>query len=182
MLTVFFSGCTNVATFPDDWIDKETNSLKIIDETHSQIHEGNHYKFEQYFLLNNSETLDLLVVTNNKELHLNYYYSFEYGEGELLVYYNPTYTGGSLEPVYNSNLELINVTSDFGLISNTIITDVGTLLFSSRLGDRRESFTISREDNEIILPPNSILLLRFINQNTGSNLLNIRIVGYEHID
>jgi len=179
LILVLLSGCTSIATFPDDWIDTKSNSLTIIEETHHQIHLGNHYRYEDYYIIPTGGEYLLLINTTSKEFHLNYYFSFEYGEGEFILYYNPVINLSGTEISFiNSNLNNFTTVSTVKLYSSPSVVSYGKVLGRIRLGDRRESMRISREDNEIVIPKNSLLLLRFINYNTGSNIVNVRLIGY----
>lgn len=182
LIAIFiFVGCTPVATIPDDWIDHSSNSVKMIDETHAKIHEGKHCKFEDYRILSSSETKYFLLYTDGKEFHFNYYFSFESGEGEFIIYENPTFdnVGILLNNVFNSNRNS-NISTVGVLYEDPSITNEGTQLFRMRLGAKRTSGEISRGDNEIILKNNTYYLIKIVNHITSNNIVNLRFVGYEN--
>jgi len=180
LIMLCVGGCTPVATFPDNYIDNTDQAIRCISSTHSMIHKGKHFKYENFFKLSNGETRYYVIYTNDTQYHFNYYISFEYGEGEFNIYEGAQISAlGSVLPSYNSNRNS-NLSAVGMLYSNPNIVNKGLKLFGIRLGQRRESGEISRADNEIILKNNTYYILEFKNYNTGGNIVNLRLIGYEN--
>lgn len=179
MLIFLFSSCTNVATFPEDWVDKESKSIKIITETLASIHNGKHLKFEQYYTLSNNSEL-ILVINATEEFHAKYSFSFELGAGRIEIYYNSKLSSpGTIKKFFNSNLKYVNYTNGIYLYENPLVIDYGTLISSQILGSSKTIIGgVTAEDNEIVLDKNSNLLIRFINTNNSVNYINVKLSGY----
>ncbi|MGL4896558.1 MAG: hypothetical protein ACRC47_17220 [Shewanella sp.] len=99
------------------------------------------------------------------------------------IFTGPTYTGGTVEPVYNSN-DMIPGNFLFQLLSGITLTAEGTKLAPTIYAIGSASQQARGAPNALygenyILKPNTSYLLKFWSKDTQNQAIAVRIEGYE---
>lgn len=99
------------------------------------------------------------------------------------LFENPTFTGGTPDPVYNAN-GITSHTFEFELLVNITLTDEGTQFAPSIYALGPGSQTSKGVPNALygsnyILAPNTDYLLKFYSTDTQNQNIAARIEGYE---
>jgi hypothetical protein len=161
--------------------------LGTIDAAHKEIHEGE--TFEAWYrvpngsTIANNGTLDMIISTGAKELHIVEAIAFG-GDCELDVYVDGTYSGGtSFTPINlkhsSSEVSTASVSTQATAIT---VSAVGTLkdedLFFGGTGGNARGGAI-RADTEIIWKINSDYLIRLTNRSGQAQRFMIKLQWYE---
>lgn len=100
------------------------------------------------------------------------------------IFFDATYTGGTVDPVYNGN-DIVPASFDFQLIAGpTLVVTVNenkklgaTLYAFGSTSNQSRGAALTGFGNNYILAPNSIYALRFTSRSAGQ-LIAARITGY----
>ena len=131
-------------------IDKITRAMPVVDYSHHEIHEGDHFFVKGFFDLNTS-TFDFMFVTPNT---ITYSHSIwevaAEGEMNFLLYENASVSAnGTPIPSFNNNRNSNNIALTLAYELPTVIT-TGALVWSGVVGSAKASGGIARSDNEFI--------------------------------
>jgi len=162
-------------------IDKTTNSLKVVDYSHSELHSGTHYFARSYITLGNGEVADLLIISPDTTKWAHMVFAGD-GEAEILaeIYEGPTYSDiGVRDNERNRNRNYPDNNTTF-IYQGAVITDPGDLLAGNVFGSGKNVGGGGRDDEEIILKQNTAYLFRVTNNTVSNNNVNWRIDWYEH--
>jgi hypothetical protein len=166
-------------------VDKTTNTLQIIDYAHHEIHAGSHFIYTDSVALNSSEAQVYLITTPNSTKYAHMLFDLD-GSAitQFDLYEDSDRVGTTLQTVGNNNRNsstAATVTIHKGITGGS--TD-GRLIHTYKGGGasaQARSASIVRNDEELILKRNTKYLLR-LTSGTNSNLTNVRLEWYEHID
>jgi len=166
-------------------IDSVSRAITVIDMTHHEMHEGDHYYMEGFVTLANGGTFYAKLVTPDsaKWTHLiwdivssgiletNFY---EGASGGM--------TGGDVVVPLNSNR---NSTNTSGLVITsgvTVATDKGLKVSSKKVGGtgfKTVSGGTAERSDELILKQNTTYFREFIS-GSDDNVISFRATWYEH--
>jgi len=138
------AGCSNIA------VSKPVQP--IIDYGHLKIHTGDHYYYKNHVLLNNAETLNLLVIGGVEEIkaHMTWLLTAT-AEFSLNIYENNVITNNGTSIDYFNRNRAYNDTNNLLLFSNPNISSLGTNIYSARIGQGNKIGGDNRALNEIVL-------------------------------
>lgn len=101
------------------------------------------------------------------------------------IYKNPTFTGGTVDPLYNMNASLSNTSPETQLLSNVTVANVGVQIGASIYGigpssqQSRGSTPQGLGSNRILNEPNTDYLLEIESRDSQSQTVMARIELYE---
>lgn len=164
----------------DEQLDNLTKSLIIIHHTHHEIHDGNHYFYNDSVELDNAATQDYLITTSDNSCHLKL--DFDGSTITQFELFEATDKEGTvLQDVYNNNRNSLNA-------SNTTVhkgtnggTTDGTRLKIFKGGsstNQSKGSAGSRDEEEVPLKINTKYIFR-ITSGANDNLCNVGMYWYE---
>lgn len=157
-----------------------TTTLKTIDQSHHEIHEGNHFFINNHMDLPNGGSIAFLIETHaTVACHLFWEFKNEV-EAEYLVKREITYnTLGATVGPENNNQNSATI-SNMIVSTNPLTVTGGATIGDHRLGSGRDEGGASRVDREIVLKKSSNYYFKFTNRTLGTtNLLNWEFYWYE---
>lgn len=156
----------------------EHSTLVTISQEHYRVHEGTMFTISRNGNIGNSDLRDTLIRTGNKEYHFAFKIESE-AEGSYIFYENATTSNnGTAETIYNRN-RTSNNTSTMAISYNAVVSANGTNLITEHWGASKSTGGEERSEKEWILRPNTIYLLREINQTTSDNYFSTVLRWYE---
>jgi len=166
-----------------DQVEETTNSLKVIDYSHAELHSGDRFVAKSYEALAKNATKDFLIITPNtaKWAHMTIGLANKSGELAWSLYEDATVSAnGTLDGTFNRNRN--SVTANTTLIyEDPTVTGVGDLLPDGYLGSGKNlPGGEARDSEEILLKQNTIYLLRVVEQNVAATIINWVFDWYEH--
>jgi hypothetical protein len=166
-----------------DQIEPSTNSVKVIDYSHAELHRGDHYFYTDHVELDSAAIQNYLITTSN---------TAEWGHMHIMasgsaittveVFEATDKTGTTAQTVFNNNRNSANtatITVHKGISGGT--TD-GTRLIYTKSGsstNQSRSGGEVRNDEELLLKQNTKYIVR-ITSGTNDNLCNLALYWYEH--
>jgi len=165
-------------------IDDISGTLVSIDQTHHEIHGGNHFLYTDAVSLNDAGTQDYLITIPDSTKYIHMIFIME-GSAitQWQLFEGADRNGTTPQTVSNSNrnnttaatLTIHKGTSGGSADGTQIhIYKGGSATNQSRSGSN------TRNDEELILKRNTKYILR-TTSGTNSNLTNIRLSWYEHL-
>lgn len=163
--------------------DGATNTLVTTGFVHHKIHDSDHYFMEGYTTLDNTDVLQVALVTpdTTKWLHLTWQIS---SNGILTTeFYEDAegVSGGSAVTPLNNNRNSSNA-SGATITSGVSVTGSGTLISRSKWGGTGfKSFTggASTREDEMILKQNTTYMRKFIS-GSDANIVGFKAMWYEN--
>lgn len=162
-------------------IDPATSTRKVIDFSHSEIHEGESFTASYKADIGNGANLDLLIVTPNtaKWAHFTYELDVE-AETDVMIYEAPTATAGTEVAIYNRDRNSEVTPTVTVTHTPTGITAGSTIIRAYHLGTGKSFGGGSRDVHEFILKQNTKYLFRMTNATTSNNYMAVKLDWYEH--
>lgn len=162
-----------------------TLAQATIEYDHNKIHEGQLFSVGDIAVsIAAGASLYYLLTTGSKSLHLRpARISSSSDSLKYEIFQGTNYSGGSAVAVTNRNLN-----SRAKLLSSLTKSPTGTTEGTRILGDylpgsvgvgQSRSGDASTEQNELIVPPNTTLLVKFSNGSSGANLVTFSYNLYE---
>jgi hypothetical protein len=159
-----------------DYARVENNAVRNIDYGHCAVHDDQYCKANDYFTpLQQNATRDYLIVPpEGLELHLDNLNIAPSAAVMVEVYRNPIATGGTA--VLHHRLNGWSKKNLITTYHTPVITNLGTLVERERINGSTQNQTASRiggenqKGEEIIVPGNQKLLVRFIGIVNDTNL------------
>lgn len=182
-LAIVLNGQENAYNRRDDVKDGLSNSLRVLEFEHSEIHEGHHFFLDNYILFassGDSISFGILTPDTDKQIHLTFGWSVS-GITTFEFYESAVYTGGAAANDFNNNRSKSD-TSDVFIVQDPTLTDFGTLLSGSAVGASGLLLRLggaSSRENEIILKRNTKYFIVFTSGD-ASVYLNYSFSWYEH--
>lgn len=165
-----------------DQVEPTTNSLKVIEYSHSELHSGTHYYSRGYATLGNGAVQNILVVTPNttKWAHMVVQASGEDGAVIFEVFEGAvTSNNGTKDNERNRNRNFPDNNTTIVYYAPTIISN-GVSLGASKFGSSNKSGGGGRDSEEVILKQNTKYIFRITNAITLANTINWVLDWYEH--
>jgi ribosomal protein L35 len=166
-----------------DQVDTTTNSLKVINYSHAELHGGDHFAVKKTEALARNTRKDILIVTPNTTRWAHMIKGIESTESLITVsFYENTVTSadGTLDGGYNRNRNSATAHTTV-VYEGPTVTSVGTLLYSMAVGVGRGVGGSTRDDEEILLKQNTKYLLRITEANIANTIINWSLDWYEHV-
>lgn len=175
------------------YLTKIINSQQAVDEItgvpiainfeHHEIHEGDHFVFNDKNTINSGSSITYMLTTTNttKWVHLMYQIDGSAITG-FNIYEGADRVGTTAQSVFNNNR---NSTNTAGLIIHKGVSDGttdGTLIRTYNGGSssaQSKGYSSTREEVELVLKQNTKYIIT-ITSGTASNLTNISLRWYEH--
>lgn len=163
--------------------DLTTDSLRVVDYAHAELHSGSHYNYRRYHNVPKNGTKDHLIITPNTTKWAHFVVDVEAITSSVIVYLyeGATYSAvGTPETPINRNRNYTNGNTTL-IYEDPTITAVGTLLADTYVGAGKNSEGGRvRDQQEIILKQNTVYLVRVVEQNIAATPVNIAFDWYEH--
>lgn len=163
-------------------VEPTTDSLKVIQYSHAELHGGTHYYLRDYHLVAKAGVLEHLIVTPDTARWAHMTIGLEAISSPIVaeLFENPITTAdGTLEGSRNRNRNHPddNTTSVY---LNPTVTDPGDLIVSGYFGSGKRVGGGTRDSEEILLKQNTKYLIRVTEQNILATQVNIELDWYEH--
>lgn len=167
-----------------DQIDSSTNSVKMIDYSHAELHAGDHYVWAGNVELDSAASKTYLLTTPNttKWIHMSTVFDGS-AITQFAIYEGADRVGTTAKTPLNRNRNSVKTA---GLVIHEDVsggTTDGTLLpvthKSGSATNQANSPATARSENEIILKQNTKYLIR-LTSFTNDNLINATFDWYEH--
>jgi len=163
-------------------IDASTEAQMNIGYEHHEIHSGSHYNYCDYILGLGSSVVTEFVITTastTSQMHLTFE-AFSVTGATLELFEGASgITGGTVLTPRNNNRNSLNTSGVILLGEPVSVAADGTRAAGYLLGGNRAAGATSR-DNELILKPNTIYLVR-ITTTASSNAISFCAEWYEHV-
>lgn len=185
-LKALIYGATSDTTYQPFRIDPTTHTIQVLSYEHHELHEGNHFFYEDAVTLASAGVQDYLITTPNttKYAHLTFRATGN-AITEVDFFEATDKTGTTLQTVYNNNRNsstTATTTIHKGTSGGTTDgTKIGFMKSGSSTGTSSRTNAQAFRDNEIILKRNTKYILR-ITSGTNDNLTNVVLEWYEHTD
>ena len=166
-------------------LDKNTNTLIMIDYGHHAVHGGQSFNADFAIDAGGGDNVDILLVTPDSDKYAHFEYEVE-AEGEIdfgLYEAATPSNNGTLIQAENRNRNL-------GIPSTTLVYHTptiaagheGTRMRHRHAGSKKLIGGSDRAVHEIILKRNTKYLIRVKNETGSDNYIAIRLDWYEHAD
>jgi len=166
-------------------IDGISHLLPTLDISHHEIHEGNHFYFENVFTLNTSGILYIKLITADtaKWTHLTWEIECT-GILETTLYEDVAggMTGGSSVTSLNNDRNSATTSGNTIISGVTVATTLGTTVSIKKVGGTGFKIVTGgevRRDDEIIMKQGATYLRSFLS-GSDNNILHIKAKWYEH--
>ncbi len=178
-------GATRDGKFQAVQLDTPTHTLQTIDYAHHEIHVGRHFMYTDAITLADTATQVYLITTPDTTRWAHIWFDLQ-GSAitQFELYEGADRTGTAAQTIGNNNR---NSDIESGLAIHKGVsagsTD-GTLLFIHKGGsanNQSRAGSTTGNDEEIILKQNTKYILK-VTSSTASNLINIKLEWYEHIN
>lgn len=164
-------------------VDPVSGATIKIDFEHHEIHEGDHFFYNDVLTLANGATQDYLLTTPNttKRVHFLYHVNGTIG-ATIGIYEGANRTGTTLQTAYNSDRDSSNTATIIIHKGQSGGTTDGTNIAPNGFG----SSTVgggggeSTRAYEILLKKNTKYIFRVTNKAAVNNDLNVKFIWYEH--
>ena len=162
-----------IDTHPGTYLPRVDGSFRVIDHSHAEIHEGNHFTFAQTQATTTTAVSVLITTPAASEFHT----VFSIGAGAAASWTfseapNATVTGATAMIAYNNNRQS-TTTSGAVVVSKPTFTSTGTVLQKGYIGaytnPAKSSGGAGDERNEWILKASTKYLWRVV-PSTGSTI------------
>lgn len=163
-------------------VERTTNSLKVIDYSHAELHSGAHYFARSWITLGNSESAELLIVTPDTERWAHMIFQGSGEDGEILAeIYEDAVTSddGVRDNERNRNRNFPDDNTTF-VYRGPVVSNLGTLLADNVFGSGKSSGGGGRDAEEILLKQNTKYIFRVTNNTVSANKINWTLDWYEH--
>jgi len=167
-------------------MDRATNVLSVITYEHHEIHSGTHYIYRCYANLLKAGVKEYLIVTPSGTKWCHMIIGFEIVTSQTVVQWFEKVTtsdNGTLANTNNRNRNFAdnNTTKIYEDPTVTGGAVAGNLIQCGIFGAGRGSAGGAARDNEeIVLAPNTKYLVRFTEQNLAATAINFFADWYEH--
>jgi len=167
-----------------DQVEQTTNSLKVIDYAHAELHGGDHFIIRLNTLISKNGTYDILFITPNTIRWSHFVPGVESLSSSVsaTLYESPTTTAnGTAIPIRNRNRNTGDGNNTLLAFHTPTVTSVGTTILGSVIiGSGKNTGGSTRDSEEFILKQNTKYLLRITEQNIVATKVNYSIDWYEH--
>lgn len=180
---------TDRTRFADRHIDKITRTLRVIEEPHAHVHEGERYILTDKSIVNDGNNREIYILTPSGGTLSHFVFDIKsIYETEVKFFEESTRTyvaGNALTPI-NRNRTSLN-TSGLTICHTPVSGANGTLLLNEHWGvdsaPGKQGGGIGGEGtggrDEFILKPSTVYLIKVIS-GTNSNRISIILDWYEH--
>jgi hypothetical protein len=163
--------------------DRLSGAVVMIDYSHHEIHDGNHYKAGfMDVTMDTNDVIDLLFVTPDTATHAHWALTAQStGVATVELYEGTTATGGTAVTIWNRDRNSAK-TAGVTVFHTPTVTDAGTKMSTRWIGGTGFRTDVSGEhrgDSEFILKQNTKYLVR-ATANTDSIKVAIGGDWYEH--
>lgn len=164
-------------------IDVTTNSLKVMNYSHAELHAGDNYFYKNNVLVAKNTAYEYLIVTPNTDEWAHFTVAVETVTSSVQVKFFEDVTtsaDGTLAATRNRNRNFSddNTTVVYGAPT---VTDYGSRLSAFILGSgKRSEGGGARDAEEILLKPNTKYVLQVTEQNVIATYVNFAFDWYEH--
>lgn len=165
-----------------DQVEETTNSVKMIEYSHGELHEGNHFVVRNTELLAKAGTKDILIVTPNTTKWCHFILEYESNDAAVTGYFYEAVTtssNGTIDGTRNRNRNYPDNNTTL-VYNNPTIASTGILLTKRTVGSGKSSGGGARDNNEFILKQNTKYLLRITEGNIAPTNINWILDWYEH--
>ncbi len=168
-------------------VDRASNTLQNISNTHSKLHSGNHYTCSDFTTLNDTDTLDYLITTadSTQWAHMLFFFGGVL-DTDIEIFETTTHTASTALNCINNNRNSANTALVAVNLSNEDGAD-GDLIFKTGFGtdagfgaNRITAGGTTRGDSEFILKQDTKYLLRIMS-HSDSNKVSLILEWYENI-
>lgn len=166
------------------YIDPISGGSYSIPIAHAKIHEGKLFNFNYTASVNNAANADLLLRVGAKPLHLSFSAEMV-GQYTLTIYEAPTTSAnGTAITIVNNNrlsanlpLSAVGYTPTVSVVGTSIWSKLGA--GGTTTPTRTQVQTGVRQDEELILLPNTNYLIRMNNSSTATQTVSLNFDFYE---
>jgi hypothetical protein len=163
-------------------VESTTNSLRIINYSHAELHQGMHYMTRSYFNLAKNGIKDFLIITPDSKRWGHLLGGFSTTSAPIVseVFEGATYSSVGIE------LNSINRNRNFPNNNQTIIYEdpviinEGISLGDGYAGSGKGVAGTERDTEELVLKQNTSYLVRITEQNVAPTIVGYLIDWYEH--
>ena len=163
--------------------DGVTNSIKIVEYEHHEIHAGSHYFYRDKNEIASGSTQDYIVYAPHSSKHIHFVYTVDGSAITQFDLYEETdRLGTTLQNTFNSDRNSSNTPGMKVYKGQSGGTTDGTLLKTYKGGaaaQQSRQGSMIRATEEIVLKENTKYLIR-ITSGTNNNLTNVLFTWYEH--
>lgn len=166
----------------EDSVDTTTDSIKVVDYAHSELHLGRHFQVTNTTLLAKNGTYDILIVASDTLRWAHTIFGVETNDAAIVVSLHEgiTYSASGTAAVeINRNRNSV-YTAGLAVSYTPTITATGTLVYRKALGSGKNNGGSARDNAELILKQNTAYLLRITEGNVAATNINWEIDWYEH--
>jgi len=163
-------------------VDPTTNSLKVLDYAHAELHSGDHFAVRNFELVAKNATKDILIVTPDTARWAHMVIGLESASSVVVgTLYEATVTSsdGTLDGARNRNRNFPDDNTTL-VYEDPTVTTVGDLIYTASVGSGRNIGGGARDSEEIILKQNTKYLFRMTEQNVVATVVNWVFDWYEH--
>jgi len=163
-------------------VDNATDALIMIQETHSQIHEGDMFSYCNTTDIANSGNFTILFVTPNNGLgtHIVFVVETEAEAGfQIWESANVSANGTMDMHIVNRNRTSANLSAV--MIYNTpTLNSLGSMICDKHWGTGKGVGGEDRAAEEWLLKPNTKYIIRVTNFTTSANYASTELIWYQH--
>lgn len=161
-------------------VDIISGAVGVIDSAHLEVHAGRHFYAEHNATINSGANLDVLFVTPAAGLYAHMVVSAQVSDTATMYLYEGVTTSndGTALGEFNRN-RASSIEATVVATHTPTVTDTGTLIRQRSLSSAVNETGANRDDQEIILAPETKYLLR-IASGANSNVCYAMGDWYEH--
>ena len=166
-------------------LDRVSRAAVMIEFPHHEIHDGDHFAFNDFSAVASGANRDYLVITPATTRWAHLILQMATNQGGIMHLFEDATTSANGTPITAFNNNRNSGTAATVLVFHTPTvtttgTEIATFYMTLDSGAARVGVQ-SRNDDEFILKQNSRYLLRFTGETIAGNNFNIRGLFYEHV-
>jgi hypothetical protein len=180
-ITHYWSGVTLVGTRGESIVENKTGSLIVINQSHHQVHDGEHYFYSDSVTLSNGESQRYMLTTPDSANWAHLLFRISGSLATIIaIYEGGDRDGTTPQTAYNNNRNSPNtpdMTIHKGASGGTTDgTDIHPNGFGSSTGGG--SGGVSERDEEIILKQNTKYIIE-MTSSANNNRVSLHLDWYE---